>query len=117
MQILGLFSGVNVVMSGLNLIVNLVGAMVALILLIRRRNGACLLALIGFGISALIAPVLTIVRWVLLDRLGVRALVGITVASGLVGVASSICLVIAFWLALRDRQQPGVGDREPFDER
>ena len=103
MQILGLFSGVNVVMSGLNLIVNLVGAMVALILLIRRRNGASLLALIGFGISALIAPVLTIVRWVLLDRLGVRALVGITVAGDLVGVASSTCLVIALWLALRDR--------------
>ena len=112
MEILGLFSAVNIVMSGLNLIVNLVGAMVALILLIRRRDGASLLALIGFGISALIAPVLTIVRWVLLDRLGVRALVGITVASDLVGVASSICLVIALWLALRDRGAIGMAPSE-----
>ena len=113
MESLGMFSAVNVVMSGLNMIVNLAGAIVALILLIRRGNAASLLALIGFGVSALIGPVFTILRWVLLYRLGTRVLVGITVASGLVGVASSICLVIAFWLALKGQEQPRVVEPEP----
>jgi hypothetical protein len=98
---IGLFSSISVVVFGLNWLVDVAGALVALFLLVRHRNAASVLALIGFGLPALIGPFYIVLQWALVDRLGVPALVTLTAVNGLLSFVAAICLVVAFWLALR----------------
>jgi len=98
---IGMFSSVNTVLVVLNWLVYLAGAIMALLLLVRHKNVASVLALVGFGIPALTTPVFAILRWLVADRLGFPAVVAIASLNGLLSFGAAICLVIAFWLALR----------------
>jgi hypothetical protein len=87
----------------LNWIVNLGGSIVALVLFVRHRHPASLLAVVGFGLPALIAPVITFSQSFVAERAGVGGLAVLTSINGLLSFVATLALVIAVWLALRDR--------------
>ena len=105
-----IFGATNVALTCLSWLVYLAGAVVALIFVVRRKDAAGVLALIGFGLPLLVSPILMVLQYVLPQRMGVaagaaRTLLGINALQSLVGIASTICLVVAFWFALRDDKQ------------
>ena len=83
--------------------VNLGGSIVALILFIRYRHPASLLALVGFGLSAIPGPILTLSQSFVASRLGLRGLAVLTSFNGLLDFVATLALVAALWLALRKR--------------
>jgi hypothetical protein len=98
---IGWVSSISLAVFSLSWVANVAGAIVALVMLIRHRNAASALALIGFGIPALIGPIYMVLRWALVARMGVQALITVTALNGLLSFVALVCLVIAFWLALR----------------
>ncbi len=102
-----MFGAANVALRCLGWLVYLAGAVVALIFVVRRKDVASVLALIGFGLPLLVSPILVVLQYVLPQRMGVaagaaRTLLGIDALQSLVGIASTLFLVGAFWFALRD---------------
>jgi len=95
-----LLGAVGGVLSILNWLVHLAGAVVALVLYIRRRSTAAFLALIGFGLPVLYMPVAFGARYVVADRGGIEALIAVNACSGVLGLLAGVMLVVAFWMAL-----------------
>jgi hypothetical protein len=95
-----LFGALGGGLSILSWMVNLAGAALALVMYIRRRSTAALLAILGFGIPVLLGPVVFAARYLVADNMGIEGLLAVNTCSGVFGLFALILLVVAFWLAL-----------------